>query len=412
MIKLKILNFGSCNIDYVYSLNHIVNPGETETAYKLEFFPGGKGLNQSVAAAKAGALVYHAGCVGYDSDMLTDILKENNVDISYIKKVSEKNGHAVIQLSENAENSIFIFPGSNDMVSKEYIDSVINDFDSEDIVLLQNEISNVDYIAKKAYQKGMRIIFNPSPFNEKIDKIDLNMITYLVLNEVEMKEISGFETDFEGINQIKNKYPHLKIMLTLGSKGCVYTDDKEKIYQPAYKVDAVDTTAAGDTFTGYFAAEISRGNDIRKVLKLSSAAAACAVLKKGAAPSIPQRTDVLNFIDTSDEYTQNRKLDFYINTIDSYIKENIKTANLKQLSQMLSYCEGYTGELVKKIKGRSFIKELQAKRCEAAADKLINTDLPISEIITEIGYDNESFFRKIFKNQYGENPSKYRKKRG
>ena len=81
MIKLKILNFGSCNIDYVYSLNHIVNPGETETAYKLEFFPGGKGLNQSVAAAKAGALVYHAGCVGYDSDMLTDILKENNVDI-------------------------------------------------------------------------------------------------------------------------------------------------------------------------------------------------------------------------------------------------------------------------------------------------------------------------------------------
>ena len=119
--KMKILNIGSCNIDYIYSINHIVEAGETQTTYKLETFPGGKGLNQSIAAAKAGAAVYHAGCIGCDADMLTNILEENSVDISYINKTQQKNGHAVIQVNQAGENAIFIYPGSNKMVSKAYI---------------------------------------------------------------------------------------------------------------------------------------------------------------------------------------------------------------------------------------------------------------------------------------------------
>ena len=195
---MKILNFGSCNIDYVYSLDHIVRVGETETTYKLEIFPGGKGLNQSIAAAKAGVKIYHAGCVGCDGNLLTDILSENGIDISYLRKTPEKNGHAIIQVSDKGENSIFLYPGSNEMVSEDYIDAVLENFGSGDIILLQNEISNVDYIVEKAYQKNMCIILNPSPFNEKLDKIDFNKLTYIILNEIEVMEISGCSVPEEG----------------------------------------------------------------------------------------------------------------------------------------------------------------------------------------------------------------------
>lgn len=295
---MKILNFGSCNIDYVYSLDHIVEPGETETTNMLETFPGGKGLNQSIGAAKAGANVFHAGCVGCDGDMLTDILKKSGVDISYIKKTEGKNGHAIIQLNKDGQNSIFLYPGSNEMVTKDYIDSVLENFGDGDIVLLQNEISNIDYIVEKAYQKKMCIILNPSPFNERIEKIDFNKLTYIILNEVEAKAVSGFDEKESSLAYIKNKYPNLKVMLTLGSKGCVYMDDKRKLYQNAFKVKAIDTTAAGDTFTGYFVAEIAKGTDYQEILKIATAASAIAVSRKGAAPSIPDKDEVLSWLNS------------------------------------------------------------------------------------------------------------------
>lgn len=292
-MKMKILNFGSCNIDYVYSLDHIVSPGETETTYKMETFSGGKGLNQSIAVSRAGAKVYHAGCIGEDGEMLEKIMKQSGVDTSYLKKVPEKNGHAVIQVTSYGENSIFLYPGSNEMVTKDYIDSVIEDFGEGDLMLLQNEISNVEYIVEKAYQKGMCIILNPSPFNEKINKIDFNKLSYIILNEVEMKEVSGISSVRKSLDSMNKKYPDLKIMLTLGSSGCVYKDSQTEVTQDIFPVEVVDTTAAGDTFTGYFIAGISMGDDIAEVLKTASMASAIAVSRKGAAPSIPKRCEVL-----------------------------------------------------------------------------------------------------------------------
>ena len=407
---MKILNFGSCNIDYVYSLDHIVSIGETETTHKLETFPGGKGLNQSIAVAKAGVKICHAGCVGCDSDMLTDILSENGVDISYLCKTCEKTGHAIIQVSSEGENSIFLYPGSNEMISKDYIDLVLENFGQDDIILLQNEISNIDYIVEKAYQKQMCIILNPSPFNEKLDKIDFNKLTYIILNEVEAKAISGCDIPEESLTYIKNKYPNLKVMLTLGSNGCIYTDSECEFQQSAFKVNAVDTTAAGDTFTGYFVAELSRGTDYRKILKIASAASAIAVSRKGAAPSIPDRCEVLSSLEILKENKSNSKLDIIRKQIDSYIENNIKTANLEELSAILGYSTVYTGSLVKKLTGKSFSKAVQSKRCSIAAEKLLNTDLPVEEIIADSGYQNESFFRKIFKEKYGKNPLDYRKK--
>jgi len=289
---VKILNFGSCNVDYVYSLEHIVNPGETLSSQKLEIFPGGKGLNQSIAAARAGLPVCHAGCIGNDGDLLLDILEKSVVDISFIKRVEEKNGHAIIQVTPDGENSIFLFAGSNEMVSKEYIDSVLEKFTDEDIVLLQNEISNIDYIVKKAYEKNMRIVLNPSPMNEKILSLDFNMLSYIILNEVEAKAITGFDDAQKSLEVFKERYPKLKVMLTLGKRGCVYMDAEKTASRDAFSVKAVDTTAAGDTFTGYFLAGISKELDIEETLRLACAASAITVSRHGAAPSLPDISEV------------------------------------------------------------------------------------------------------------------------
>ena len=304
---MKILNFGSCNIDYVYSLQHIVKIGETETTHTLETFPGGKGLNQSIAVSRAGAKIYHAGCVGNDSKMLTDILQKNGVDISYLKTVDTKNGHAVIQVSSKGENSIFLYPGSNEMITKEYVDTVLDKFYTGDIILLQNEINNVDYIVEKAYQKGMCIVLNPSPFNEKINAINFNMLSYIVINEVELSEISGSADPEEGLVYLKNKYPELKIVLTLGKNGSVFVNANQELRQAAFNVDAVDTTAAGDTFLGYFVAELSKGTDYSQILKIASVASAITVLRKGAAPSIPNKSEVLYLFDKLRESKSSNK---------------------------------------------------------------------------------------------------------
>lgn len=408
---MKILNFGSCNIDYVYSLDHIVGVGETETTYMLETFPGGKGLNQSIAVAKAGGEIFHAGCVGCDSDILTEILLKNSVNISYLSRTDKKNGHAIIQVSDKGENSIFLYPGSNEMIKKDYIDLVLKDFGQGDIILLQNEISNVDYIVERAYQKQMCIILNPSPFNEKLNKIDFNKLTYIILNEVEAKAIAGYDIPEENLTCIKNKYKNLKVVLTLGSNGCIYSDSLCEFYQPAFKVNAVDTTAAGDTFTGYFIAGLSKGSDYQTILKMASAASAIAVSRKGAAPSIPDKSEVLSSLQNLKENILNSKLDIMRKQIDRYIEKNIKNANLEELSAILGYSVVYTGSLVKKLTGESFTKKVQAKRCTIVAEKLLNTDLPVGEIIADLGYENESFFRKIFKGKYGENPLDYRKNR-
>ena len=408
---MKILNFGSCNIDYVYSLQHIVKIGETETTHTLETFPGGKGLNLSIAVSRAGAKIYHAGCVGNDSKMLTDILQKNGVDISYLKTVDTKNGHAVIQVSSKGENSIFLYPGSNEKITKEYVDTVLDKFDAGDIILLQNEINNVDYIVEKAYQKGMCIVLNPSPFNEKIHAINFNMLSYIVINEVELSEISESTEPEEGLVYLKNKYPELKVILTLGKDGCVFVNANQELRQAAFKVDVVDTTAAGDTFLGYFVAELSKGTDYSQILKIASAASAITVSRKGAAPSIPNKSEVLSLFDKLREIKSNNKNNSLYEQIEGYIEQNIKTANLAELSQILGYSTVYTGGIVKRLTGETFSKAVLSKRCKMAAHMLLSTNFSIHEIIHMVGYENESYFRKAFKKKYGETLSEYRNKR-
>ena len=289
---MKILNYGSCNVDYVYLLDHIVNVGETESSQSLSVFCGGKGLNQSIAIARAGQNVYHAGCIGENGEFLSKILTENGVNVDFLKSVDGENGHAIIQLSKSGENSIFLYNGSNAKITKEDIDKTLSYFDKNDIVLLQNEISNVDYIVEKAHSKGLNIIFNPSPINENIKKIDINKLSWIKLNEIEAKMITGCNKTNEALKFFKENYPLLAVVLTLGGDGSVYQFGNEIIFQPTFEVEAIDTTAAGDTFTGYFIAQIVKGKSIKNALETASCAAAISVTRQGAAPSIPKIEEV------------------------------------------------------------------------------------------------------------------------
>lgn len=297
---MKILNFGSCNIDYVYSIDHIVNPGETESTEKLEIFPGGKGLNQSIAVSRAGVKVFHAACLGKGSELLADTLEKSGVDISYIKYVDAETGHAVIQVDRKGENSIFLYSGSNKMITNEFVDEVLKNFESGDIILLQNEINNLNYIIEQSYKKGLCVILNPSPYNREITKIDFNKVSYVILNRIEASELFGYEEDSENFDCFYGKFPNLKTVLTLGSEGCRYIDSKKNIFMHAFKTEVVDTTAAGDTFMGYFAAGLSKGEAYETILKTASCAAALAVSKKGAAPSIPKLCEVQKTLSEAD----------------------------------------------------------------------------------------------------------------
>lgn len=283
---MKILNFGSCNVDYVYSLDHIVVPGETLSAQKRAVFPGGKGLNQSVAAARAGAAVFHAGVIGTDGEMLRSILADSGADVTYLERSDSPNGHAIIQLSKTAQNSIFLYEGTNGMITEEMIERVLAQFGEGDILLLQNEISNVPYLIRRGHEKGMTVVFNPAPFDESLRSLELSGIDYLVLNEVEAAGFFGTE-DVPTMLQRAKQWPRLKLVITLGKQGCVYADSTRQIACPAFLVEAVDTTAAGDTFTGYFVAMLASGRPVEDALRLGCAASALAVSAMGAAPSIP-----------------------------------------------------------------------------------------------------------------------------
>ena len=295
---MKTVNFASCNIDYVYSLDHIVRPGETEGSEKLELFPGGKGLNQTVALARAGMEVYPAAIIGEDGLFLRDELINSGAKLDFLKITKEKTGHAIIQVDKKGENSIFLFHGTNYAFDEEYIDEVLSHFEKGDILLIQNEINLVPYIIEKAFDKGLFTVLNPSPFDESIKKINLNKVSCLILNKTEAFDLSGGLSPEEFLESYKIKYPEMIVMLTLGSKGCIYSDKNTTCSHGIFDVTPVDTTAAGDTFTGFFLSGLAKGLKPAEAIKIASAASSLAITKMGAAPSIPKWDEVISALDT------------------------------------------------------------------------------------------------------------------
>ena len=295
---MKILNLGSLNIDKTYSVKRFVQPKETIQALDYEEFCGGKGLNQSVALARAGAEVYHAGAVGGDGRILLDMLKEAGADTGYVETLDGASGHAVIQIDESGQNNIIICGGTNRKITREYISSVLEHFGKGDLILLQNEISNIDFAMEEAKKRGLQVAFNPSPADEGVFLCNLELVDYFILNEVEGRILAGTDSEEPApiLKALREKYKNAAFVLTLGDQGAWYCDPEETSFQDIFQVEAVDTTAAGDTFCGYFIAGIAGGLGHKQALLQASAAAALAVTKKGAAPSVPERSAVEAFI--------------------------------------------------------------------------------------------------------------------
>lgn len=290
---MKLLVFGSLNIDHTYQVQHLVREGETLSSSVYTKNEGGKGFNQAVALAKAGLPVCFAGAIGADGTFLKDYLQELNIDVSNIQVLDVPTGHAIIQVDAAGSNSIILYGGSNHAITEEQIDYVLSQFDGGDYILLQNEISLGEKILRKAHSKGIHIILNPSPISSDLLAWPLDMVDWLILNEIEGTDLSGKDDPDEIVTTLMQRFGIPHIVLTLGEKGAMFSSATSRIQQPAIPTTVVDTTAAGDTFTGYFFASILSGKEPAEALRIAATASSLAISKKGAAKSIPWAKDVL-----------------------------------------------------------------------------------------------------------------------
>lgn len=292
---MKICSFGSLNMDNVYSVEDFVKKGETISSSSLNFICGGKGLNQSVALSKAGSNVYHAGNVGDDGagESLLEMLKSSNVNSDYtVIKHGIPSGHAIIQVNKNSgDNCILLYGGANQTVSQKQIDNTLAGFKKGDILVLQNEINMLNSLISNAHEKGLIIAFNPSPMEEKLKNLPLEMIDILFMNEIEVEELTG-KKPAEAKEVLQKKYPNTMHVITLGADGSEVLYKGESYKLGAQKVKVVDTTAAGDTFTGYFLTAYSEGKTIPECQELATKASALCIQKAGASVSIPMRSEV------------------------------------------------------------------------------------------------------------------------
>ncbi len=291
---MKILSLGSLNLDHVYAVDHFVKAGETIASLGMNEFCGGKGLNQSVALSRGGADVYHAGKIGADGVVLRERLASSGVNVDYtMVEPGVPTGHAIIQVDPKGQNCIIIHGGSNQAIDPVFIDEVVSHFDSGDIALLQNEISNLDYAITRAAEKGLLVALNPSPINDAlINSPALKYVKWFILNEIEGFDLSGEKEPAAICRVLHAKYPGCVVVLTLGKDGVLYSDGVTTAQHGIYNVPVVDTTAAGDTFAGFFLACTAAGHSIDKTLELASKASSLAVSRAGASDSIPTIAEV------------------------------------------------------------------------------------------------------------------------
>lgn len=303
---MKALCFGSLNIDYTYKVPHFVTKGETLSSDDLLVFPGGKGLNQSVALSRSGVETYHAGCIGNEGLFLIETLSNAGIKTDFIRVLENvKSGHAIIQSQKDGDNCILLYGGANQQITKEQIDEVLSHFQKEDYLVLQNEINNMKYVIEAAHSKGLKIVLTPAPMTEAVFNYPLEYVDYLLLNKGEASALlktKFTESDFisgEAIQKIgilfAKQLPQATVVLTLGEKGALCFTKENYFVQKAYSVSVVDTTAAGDTFAGFFIGSVMQGNSIVVSLDIASKAASLSVTRLGASTSIPSMEEVLKF---------------------------------------------------------------------------------------------------------------------
>ncbi len=289
---MKVLCYGSLNIDYVYQVPHFVRPGETLSARDFAIHSGGKGLNQSIALARAGLSVSHGGKIGADGQFLLEKLQENQVDTSHVTVAPGVTGHAIIQVEPSGQNCILLHGGNNQQITEEEIRKALQDFTSGDILLIQNEVNAPQTLIRLAKERGMEIVMNPAPMDEAVKALPLEAVNLLILNEIEGHILTGEEEPAAMADKLLSSNPAGRILITLGTEGSYYRDAGGEYRQPVHAVQAIDTTAAGDTFTGYFLAGLQEQMTVPEAMNLASRASALCVSRPGAADSIPHRHEL------------------------------------------------------------------------------------------------------------------------
>lgn len=289
---MKIVNLGSLNIDRVYKVRRFALPGETIPVADFGVYPGGKGLNQSVALAKAGAAVFHAGKIGADGTFLEELLQNAGVDTSLLLRGDTCTGHAVIQVEESGENCILLAGGANQEIAEENVEQALSQIEPGDWLLLQNEISAMAYILDRAAALEIPVALNPSPMTPALPTWNLSSVRCFLLNKLEGRMLTE-ETNPEAIClALEKKYPKATVVLTLGADGVLCRSGGQWFRHGVYPVEIRDTTGAGDTFTGFFLAAVAGGKSIPEALETASLAAALAISRPGAASSIPTALEV------------------------------------------------------------------------------------------------------------------------
>ncbi|MFN3277383.1 MAG: ribokinase [Paracoccus hibiscisoli] len=287
---MAIWNLGSINIDHVYRLDSLPRPGETLASRGYAQGLGGKGANQSVAAARAGATTHHLGAMGTGDDWVRDRLAQAGVDMGQVARLDDQaTGHAIILLDADAENAIVIHPGANRAIDEAALTDALSALSPSDTLLIQNETNGQVAAAQAAQARGARVIYSAAPFDLEAVRAVLPHVSILAMNEGEAQQL------FAGI---PGDLPVQGLLITRGAEGAEYRDlTKGQIHsQSSFRVTPVDTTGAGDTFAGYFAAALDAGADVAAALRLASGAAAVKVTRAGAGDAIPTRADVEAFL--------------------------------------------------------------------------------------------------------------------
>lgn len=294
----KLVNLGSLCIDNVYRVPAIAGAGETVASRSHEVFPGGKGLNQSVAAARAGAAVAHVGCVGADGGWLRDLLAEEGVNVDGVRVAEGASGHAVIQVDDAGANAIAIAGGANRTLRADDVARALDQVGPSDWLLLQNEINDLPDVLAEAKQRGCAVAFNVAPVDGREADYDLSGVKLLIVNEIEAVALAATDASPRTVrpetaaHALRDRYPQAEVVLTLGAAGLIHIGADGASTLAAYAAQAVDETAAGDAFIGYLMAALLAGENMAEALRLGSAAGALAVTKAGAAASIPTLAEV------------------------------------------------------------------------------------------------------------------------
>ncbi|MBY6056408.1 ribokinase [Leisingera daeponensis] len=285
---MAIWNLGSINADMVYAMPHLPAAGETLAARSLDRFLGGKGANMSVAATRAGSEVHHIGAVGPDGAWAVERLTGYGVSTEHVARVAAPTGHAIIAVEPGGENQIILFPGANRALTREHLDQALDLAAAGDILVLQNETSMQAEAAKLGRQKGLCVCYAAAPFDADAVQAVLPYLDFLILNEIEAQQLEQATGKTPGDLGIKD------VIITLGAKGARHIGGEagSVLEVQALPVTPVDTTGAGDTFTGYVLSGLDRGLAMSEAMSQANRAAALMVTRRGTADVIPDLQEV------------------------------------------------------------------------------------------------------------------------